>query len=224
MRSAATVRVELDGAHNRFVELRSSGALQLRPTPKGLFVVGGAAGPVGGDRFELDIDIGPGAELLLTTAAANLVHPGPTGERSHYDVRVRLGDGSRLRWTPQPTIAITGADHAMTTTVDAADTASFEWIDELVLGRHDEEPGRVESRVDLVVGGTPSIRTRSTHAGLTRVRTAITLGDDAPPRRWSEPLGACFSVGERLWQEIALTPTVGRVEPDRRVVSSSTTR
>ena len=61
MRSAATVRVELDGAHNRFVELRSSGALQLRPTPKGLFVVGGAAGPVGGDRFELDIDIGPGA-------------------------------------------------------------------------------------------------------------------------------------------------------------------
>ena len=62
--------------------LRSDGPLALRETPRGVYLVGTAAGPLGGDDLALDIDVGPGACLVIRSAAAMLLLPGPEGGES----------------------------------------------------------------------------------------------------------------------------------------------
>ena len=51
----------------------------LRRTPDAVYLVGGAAGPIGGDSLELRIDVRAGAALRVRTAAAAVALPGPDG-------------------------------------------------------------------------------------------------------------------------------------------------
>ena len=59
--------------------LRSQAPLILRQTPEAVYLVGGAAGPLGGDVLELRIDVRAGATLRLRTAAAAVALPGRDG-------------------------------------------------------------------------------------------------------------------------------------------------
>jgi len=141
-------------------------------------LVGGAAGPLGGDELHLDVDVGPGACLVLRTVAASVALPG-TGAPSTLTVRVRVA-GS-LVYRPEPTVAAAGCHHRMITVIDVCDGGRLWWRDEAVAGRHGEAPGRLHQ----------SIRLR--HAGAPLLAQDLELTPDG----WSSPaiVGAARTVG-----------------------------
>lgn len=145
----------------RITRLRSDGPLALRQghafaDPVIVYLVGAAAGPLGGDELELDIEVGPGARLAVRSAAASLVLPGPGPSRS--TVRARVGSGGMLDYAPQPVIAVRGCDHRTNVEATCEDGARLRWRDELVLGRRGEPPGRHTGRFDVVYDGVPLLR------------------------------------------------------------------
>ena len=116
-------------------------------------LVGGAAGPLGGDRLELRIEVGPGAALRVRTVAASIALPGPTGERSRVEIHALVAAGGRLEWLPEPLIAATGCDHEVMSTVELANGADLVWRDEIVCGRHGERPGDVRQTTRIRLAG-----------------------------------------------------------------------
>ncbi|MDR7331644.1 urease accessory protein UreD [Roseateles asaccharophilus] len=61
-------------------------------------------GLVGGDRLDIAIDVQPGAHLLVTTPAATRFYRSVAGEAAQV-VQARVGEGARLEWVPQETLA-----------------------------------------------------------------------------------------------------------------------
>lgn len=153
-RAAAAVATELVQGANRVSRLRSDPPLTFRPTPDGVVWVGTAAGPIGGDELTLDLSIGPGAALRVTSVGAALVLPGPHGCQSRMTIKANVGDGASLWWLPEPTIVAAGADHRAATVVTVGSDVDLVWVDELVLGRHQEQPGQLRSqlRVEAATG------------------------------------------------------------------------
>ena len=67
-------------------------------------IVNTAGGMAGGDRFDLDIAVGDGARLVVTTAAAEKVYRA-LGPDAEIDVQARRRRAARaLAWLPQETI------------------------------------------------------------------------------------------------------------------------
>jgi urease accessory protein len=142
----------------RITALRSDGPIALRDTPGGVYLVGAAAGPVGGDDFELEIDVGPGTTLALRSAAASLLLPGPHGHASRLRIRARVGAGGRLDYCPQPAVAAAGCEHHASAAVELEPGAVLRWREAVVLGRHGEPAGQCVSRLDVCVAGTALYR------------------------------------------------------------------
>jgi urease accessory protein len=123
-----------------------------------VYLVGGAAGPLGGDDLTVDIDVGPGAQLSIRSAAASVALPGPGAAPSLLNVRARIGPGGGLHWMPEPLVAACGCDHRVEATVDVAAGGRLVWWEELVLGRHREASGSVTSRLRVDVDGRALLR------------------------------------------------------------------
>jgi urease accessory protein len=71
MTATACIVAELgDGGATRLPVLSSQVPLVLRRTPDAVYLVGGAAGPLGGDDLTLTIDVRHGATLRVRTATA----------------------------------------------------------------------------------------------------------------------------------------------------------
>lgn len=190
MRARAEIRVV--GA--RCTVLRSDPPFTFRETSAGLSWVGTAAGPVGGDDLALDIDVAAGGELVLSSVAASLVHPGPAGEPSTTRIRATVGAGAALRWRPRPAVLIDGCDHRTVTRLDLAAGACVEWREEVVLGRHDAGPGSLLQRLAVDVDGVPLLRSDlavgprwpgssgpAGTAGARAVGTVLLVGAGVPP-------------------------------------------
>lgn len=118
-----------------------------------MHLVGGAAGPLGGDELRCSVDLGPGARLEVRSVAASVALPGPNGRESSLEILARVGEGAALSWAPQPLIAARGARHRTFARVELAADARLVWRDELVLGREGEEPGSVATRLRVVRDG-----------------------------------------------------------------------
>ena len=116
-------------------------------------LVGGSAGPLGGDELRCSVDLGPGARLEVRSVAASVALPGPNGRESSLEILARIGEGAALSWSPRPLIAARGARHRTIARVELAADARLVWRDELVLGREGEDPGSVSSRLRVVRGG-----------------------------------------------------------------------
>jgi urease accessory protein len=154
---------------SRVTSLRSQAPLMLRLTmPKGpepwtagapdvarVCVAAGAAGPIGGDHLALHVDIGPGSTLVLGEVSATLLLPGPCGEQSRTRVRVHVGAGATLVWLPEPVIAAHGCQHLGDVRVDLDPGARLLLREELLLGRHREQPGTVHQRLQVRLDGQP---------------------------------------------------------------------
>lgn len=65
-------------------------------------------GIVGGDRLEIDIDVGEHAHALVTTPGATRFYRSAGGVATQ-DLRARVAAGGRLEWLPLETIAYRGA-------------------------------------------------------------------------------------------------------------------
>ena len=193
MLAAARLAAEADGhGGTRLAVLRSEPPLVLRPTgPAEVHLVGGAAGPLGGDRLRIGLDVGPGASLTVRTVAASLALPGREGAESRLEVRATVATGGRLVWLPEPLIAAHRCRHITDVDVELAAGANLLWRDELVCGRHGEQPGDVKLATVLRLDGRELFRHE------------LAVGPNAPG--WSGPavLGDARAVGSRLMVEAA---------------------
>lgn len=170
--------------------------LRLAPGPI-VHLVGGTAGPLGGDDLVLDVTVGDGATLVVRGVAAMLAQPGvDPDERGRLTIRATVGEGATLDWDPEPTILVVGCRLDLDVTIDAAPDAFVRWSEELVLGRSGEESGEVVARTRVMVGGRLALDHAMTVggpsgpwdgpgglAGHRWVGTALHLGGDAdrPP-------------------------------------------
>jgi urease accessory protein len=155
----ARVTAAVDGVgRSRLVELRSAAPLVLRETTDGVYLVGGAAGPLGGDCVRLEVTVGDGASLVVRSSAASLALMGATREPSRFDIDVDVGRGASLTWLPEPTIVARGSRHHVSARVRCAAEARLVWRDELVLGRHAETAGSCRSRIAVDLEGRPLFR------------------------------------------------------------------
>ncbi len=119
-----------------------------------VLLLGGAAGPLGGDELHLTVRVGPGASLTVRSVAAMLAQPGPAGRPSVLHAEVEVGDGATLDWDPQPLISVTGSDHRSTTALHLGAAAQVRFAETLLLGRHLEPGGRaaLHQRVEVCGG------------------------------------------------------------------------
>ena len=160
-RVTATARIEAvagpDGT-TRLPVLSSQVPLVLRRTPSAVYLVGGAAGPIGGDELSLRIVVGPGAFLRMRTAAASIALPGLDGAESVLRVTVSVAAGGRLEYLPEPVVVSKGARHATLVSVTLAAGASLVLRDELLLGRHGEAGGTARTVLRADYAGRPLLR------------------------------------------------------------------
>lgn len=176
MKAAARVVAELDGGRTALRVLKGEAPLLPRRTgPNEVHFVGGAAAPLGGDDLTMEIEVGPGADLVIRTVAASIALPGRFGEASLLTVTVTVAAGGRLLWLPEPLIAAARCQHTTRSTVDLEDGAELIWREELVCGRHGEEPGDVTLSTVLRRDMKPLYR------------GDVAVGPGAP--RWDGPAG-----------------------------------
>lgn len=184
MARAVLVAQAGDDGVTRLTRVRSEPPLMLRATAEGVYLVGGAGGPLGGDDIGLDIEVGPGAHLTVRTAAASVALPGPAP--SVVRVTARVAGGGGLRWLPEPTIVAHGCRHRMEAAVALDDGALLVWREEIVLGRHGETTGSVVCRFTVDAGGLPLLRHE------------IALGPDHPGAAGPAVAGSARAVGSVL--------------------------
>lgn len=143
--------------------MRGEAPLLLRVThpdgsvraPLHVHLVGGAAGPLCGDRLHLSVELGADASLVMRSVAASLAQPGRAGaSSSRTTVCADVHPGASLDWWPEPIVSVRGSDHIQATVLAVADdSAVVRWVDEVVLGRHDEPGGELTVRQRVSVAG-----------------------------------------------------------------------
>jgi urease accessory protein len=127
-----------DGATRR-ARVHEQGALRVRcPGPPAgeleAMIVNTAGGMAGGDCFELDLAIGPGARLLVTSAAAEKVYR-TLGAETIITAKLEVATGGELAWLPQETILFDQARLRRTIEVDLAADARLLLAEAVIFGR-----------------------------------------------------------------------------------------
>lgn len=159
VRATARIAARLDGRGTTVLPvLESDGPLALRRTrgrgdEARVMLVGAMSGPLGGDRFTVEAEVGADARLHLGSAAATIALPGQNKGEARYDVRIDVAAGGELRWLPEQLISAQGSDLSVSTRVDLAAGARLVFREEQVLGRAGEEPGRLTSRLTVRLDG-----------------------------------------------------------------------
>ncbi len=135
--------------------MHDSPPVAFRPTPEGVFLVGTAGGPLGGDDVRLGVEVTPDGELDLRSAAATVAL---AGCGSSWEVTLDAGARSRVRWRPEPLIVTARARHLQRATVRLASDALLDWTEVTLLGRHGEACGDADVRLEVDAGGRPLLR------------------------------------------------------------------
>jgi urease accessory protein len=140
-RARGTVRfgVHLQDGVTRRGDLHESGSLRVRfPSPEGeglsAVFVNTAGGVAGGDRFDIEIAANEGAQLTLTTAAAEKVYRA-TANPAELTIGLKVAAGARLAWLPQETILFDSARVSRRIDIDLAEGASLLLCEIVVFGR-----------------------------------------------------------------------------------------
>lgn len=163
-------------------------------------------GIAGGDRLQIDIGVGAGAQALLTTPGAGKWYrsAGPWAEQA---VSLKVGAGATAEWLPQESIVFSGAQARMSTTVDLDQGARFVGVETLCLGRRASgesfERGSLHLATDIrmdgkllwrergmIEGGSPLLHSPIGLAGFSVCSTVLVAGDEIAP----ETLRACRAV------------------------------
>jgi urease accessory protein len=186
-------------------------------------LVNTAGGIAGGDRLSVDLTLDAGAQLVVTTAAAEKIYR-TLGPDACIDVTATLADGAELIWLPQETILFDHARLARTVTIALAPTATLLFAEMIVFGRaamgetvregHFSDRWRVRRDGRLIFADNfrldGPIADRLTKAAIAGGRAAIGTvliapGDDdavAAVRAASEQFRG--EVGISAWRDIAL--------------------
>jgi urease accessory protein len=155
---ALRLRVERRGERSALVEASGHVPYAPRPAPgrdgfAKVVLVATVAGPLAGDRLEVDVEVGERAALEVVGNAATVALPAAVPAR--IEIRIRLAAGAQLRWLPEPLILARGCDLESSLLLEL-DTGAVALTRELVvLGRHGEEPGRYRSELRCELEGRP---------------------------------------------------------------------
>jgi urease accessory protein len=93
-----------------------------------------AGGIAGGDRHDIDIGVGEGGALTVTTAAAEKIYRA-LGPDADVAVRLSVGAGGRLSWLPQETILFDNARLHRRIDIELAADAKVLIAEAVVFGR-----------------------------------------------------------------------------------------
>jgi urease accessory protein len=154
--------VERQGARTGLVRKAEVGSARVRlPRVAGpaleAVLINTAGGLAEGDRAETAIEVGAGADLVVTTPAAEKVYRSD-GATTRLTVNLTLGAGARLDWVPQETILYNTARLARRLDVEMAADAALLLFEATAFGRiaHGErvETGLFEDRWRIRRGGT----------------------------------------------------------------------
>ncbi len=119
-------------------------------------IVNTAGGMAGGDRFDVDIKVGAGARLTVTTAAAEKIYRS-LGPDTEIGVTLEVGPGGTLKWLPQETIVFDQARLRRQIDIALARDANLLLAEAAVFGRsamgETVIQGHVFDRWRLRVGG-----------------------------------------------------------------------
>jgi len=159
-------RIALSVASAQGVTRRSrvveEGSLRVRfPGPRSpdlsAMLVNTAGGIAGGDHFDLDVEVGAKARLVVTGAAAEKIYRS-LGPEAAIDLRLRVGANGMLCWLPQETILFDQARLRRTIDVDLSPDATLILVEALVFGRaamrESVRTGRVLDRWRVRIAGT----------------------------------------------------------------------
>lgn len=160
MKSSASIVAENRDGQTILADMRSEPPVSLRPTRRGVALVGSAAGPVGGDEISMTVEVGTDASLYLEAIAATMVFPSPTKASSLQDLRISVDEGGHLEWQGQPILPILGSVHVQRVTIELAATATLEFVDSVALGRSGQEPGLLDAEIRVVRGGQAVLHQR----------------------------------------------------------------
>jgi len=97
-------------------------------------IVNTAGGMAGGDRFDIDIEVGSGARLTVTTAAAEKIYRSLEPD-TNIGVKFDVGPGGALAWLPQETIVFDQARLRRSIDVALARDANLLLAEAAVFGR-----------------------------------------------------------------------------------------
>lgn len=123
-----------------------------------VYILHPPGGMVGGDELVIDVAVGAGASVLLTTPAAGKFYRsnGAVARQSHH---LRVAQGAMLEWLPQEGIVFDGAHAELSTRVELAEGAGFIGWEILCLGRPGAGErfthGALRQRVELWREGMP---------------------------------------------------------------------
>jgi urease accessory protein len=92
-------------------------------------------GVMAGDRLELDVDVGPGAQAVVVAQAATKLHAMDGDGHATFDVRLRVAEGGSLEVHPGLTIPFARSAFRQTVHVDLAPGARFAWVERWAAGR-----------------------------------------------------------------------------------------
>lgn len=120
--------------------VHESGSLRVR-FPNGTsraaleaVIVNTGGGMAGGDRFDVDIKVGAGARLTVTTAAAEKIYRS-LGPDTDIGVMLDVGPGGALAWLPQETIVFDQARLRRKIDIELARDANLLLAEAAVFGR-----------------------------------------------------------------------------------------
>jgi urease accessory protein len=127
------------GTTTRPVRIAESGASRVRlPRAAGAALEGvlinTAGGVACGDRFEVEAAVGPGADLVLATPAAEKVYRSD-GDTAEIAIRATVDAGAGLAWLPQETILFDTARLRRRFDAELAADARLLLFESVVFGR-----------------------------------------------------------------------------------------
>ena len=96
-----------------------------------------------GDAVLIEIEVGDGCTLEIEDIGGTVAYPGT----SSWEVRVRVGRGGRLIWHGLPFVVTSEAHAHRRTTLELGSGAAVLLRETLVLGRHGEVGGAIDSAI-----------------------------------------------------------------------------
>lgn len=201
---------ERRGESTRLTQCAHRGPLRLQKAlyPEGpelchAIVLHPPAGVAGGDLLEICVEVGDGAQALLTTPGASKWYRS-AGLQAEQSVTLKVGAGGTAEWLPQESIVFDGARATMRMMVELAAGARYLSVETLCLGRRARGEtfarGSLHLSSDIRLDGKPLWRERGRIeggsgllaspiglAGFSVCSTVLVAGIDTP----SDTLAAC---------------------------------
>lgn len=114
----------------------AAGAAALAPCAAEVMVMSASAGIMAGDLQRIDVTVGEGAVLRVTSQAFEKIHRMEEGRSASRETSLTVADGGYLDYSPQPMIPFADSSFSATTQVNLAGPAArFVYQEILSCGR-----------------------------------------------------------------------------------------